>query len=217
MVLEKEAAITGWRELAGPTDARRAREIAPTSIRALYGKDGSHNAVHGSDSPTAAEREIRIVFKDSVSPFPSLQGPKAAAPEGARSHTQPNNTEDREILPAGQLDNDVRHLERTLALIKPDAHLHKDAIISRIQNEGFVIVRESEIHLTPEVAREFYREHQNKAFYEDLVKWMTSAPIYAMVLEREDAVRSWRELIGPTNAEQARKDAPNRWVLIRSI
>lgn len=212
MVLEKEAAISGWRGLAGPTNSQRARDIAPTSIRALYGTDGSHNAVHGSDSPVSAEREIRIVFGDSVSPFPSKQGPKAGAPESQNPphHAPPNNTEDRALLPAGQLDKDVRHFERTLALIKPDANgLHKSAIISRIQDEGFIIVKESEVKLSPEVTSEFYKEHKGKEFYERLVEWMSSAPIYAMVLEKEDAIRSWRELAGPTNAEKAREVAPN--------
>ncbi|KAJ3271032.1 thioredoxin domain-containing protein 6 [Terramyces sp. JEL0728] len=70
IVLEKEGAIDAWRELAGPTNSIKARDIAPQSIRALYGTDGSHNAVHGSDSPASAEREIKIVFGDQVSPFP---------------------------------------------------------------------------------------------------------------------------------------------------
>jgi hypothetical protein len=70
LVLERENAVGAWRELAGPTNSVKAKEIAPSSIRALYGTDGSQNAVHGSDSPISSEREIQIIFGDSVSPFP---------------------------------------------------------------------------------------------------------------------------------------------------
>ncbi|KNC98195.1 uncharacterized protein SPPG_06597 [Spizellomyces punctatus DAOM BR117] len=213
IVLEKEGAIAGWRELAGPTNSERAREMAPNSIRALYGKDGSHNAVHGSDSPQSAEREIRIVFGDTVSPFPSVQGAKpAVAASGSVSvlaHTGPETQDPIQPVNA-QLNGDVRRLERTLALIKPDAHsLHKEAILTRVQEAGFIIVKESEIQFSPDMAKEFYKEHAGKGFYESLVEWMSSAPVYAMVLEREDAIQAWRDLAGPTNAEKAREIAPN--------
>jgi hypothetical protein len=79
MVLEKENAIGDFRELAGPTNSVKAKEIAPNSIRALYGTDGSYNAVHGSASPSDAEREIKIIFGDSVSadpdPLPGTEAP----------------------------------------------------------------------------------------------------------------------------------------------
>ncbi|KAI9102595.1 nucleoside-diphosphate kinase, partial [Phlyctochytrium arcticum] len=100
-------------------------------------------------------------------------------------------------------------LERTLALIKPDAYnSHKGDILTRIQEAGFSIVKEKEVQMSNVEAKEFYQEHEGKAFYNELVQWMSSAPIYALVLEREDAIRNWRSLAGPTDATKARESAP---------
>ncbi|KAJ3013715.1 Thioredoxin domain-containing protein 3 [Thoreauomyces humboldtii] len=205
LVLEKESAITAWRSLAGPTNSVTARTDSPTSIRALYGTDGSKNAVHGSDSPSSAVREITLLFKDEVSPYAVTAGVKA---EDAASH-RPTGVTDSVPVASGQLTDDARQVERTLALIKPDVYgLHKDAIIRKVQEASFVIVKESEVVFSAEKAGEFYGEHKGKPFYDTLVGWMSSAPIYAMVLEKEGAVKGWRELAGPTNSETARKDAP---------
>jgi nucleoside diphosphate kinase len=66
-------------------------------------------------------------------------------------------------------------LTRTLALIKPDAMQanHKNTIIEKIKENGFVIVREQEIQLSTIKAGLFYKEHVGKSFYEDLTKWMS--------------------------------------------
>lgn len=64
LVLAKPDAIAEWRELLGPTDASRARQEAPHSLRARYGTDQTQNALHGSDSYLAAEREIRFMFPE---------------------------------------------------------------------------------------------------------------------------------------------------------
>ncbi|KAI8823655.1 nucleoside diphosphate kinase, partial [Fimicolochytrium jonesii] len=209
LVLEKEGAISGWRELAGPTNSATARENAPNSIRALYGKNGSSNAVHGSDSEESAKREIQIVFGETVSPFATAKGVKAAIPK-TKSQGALASVESSVPFPSGQLGQDERHLERTLALIKPDAYgLHRDAILSRVQDDGFVIIKQEEVTFTREKAAEFYKEHLGKPFYDRLVEWMSSAPIYALVLEKEGAIKAWRELAGPTNAETARNTAPN--------
>ncbi|RKP03068.1 hypothetical protein CXG81DRAFT_3059, partial [Caulochytrium protostelioides] len=63
MTLAGPGAIGAWRGLAGPTNSERARQVAPTSLRARFGTDGTHNAVHGSDSPAAAAREINIAYQ----------------------------------------------------------------------------------------------------------------------------------------------------------
>lgn len=60
MELIGENAVTKWRELIGPTDSEVARKEAPNSVRALFGKDKTYNAVHGSDSSESAERVITI-------------------------------------------------------------------------------------------------------------------------------------------------------------
>ncbi|CAA0214458.1 putative nucleoside-diphosphate kinase [Arabidopsis thaliana] len=67
MVLEKRNAVSDWRDLIGPTDAEKAKISHPHSIRALCGKNSQKNCVHGSDSTSSAEREIKFFFKDVVS------------------------------------------------------------------------------------------------------------------------------------------------------
>jgi len=103
--------------------------------------------------------------------------------------------------------------ETTLALIKPDAmgSGKKDEIINIIKDNGFNILAEKEYKMTVDIAKEFYKEHKGRAFYNDLTTWMSSSPIYAMKLEKENAVKEWRKLMGPTNSEKARKDEPQRY------
>ncbi|KAL1224115.1 putative nucleoside diphosphate kinase 5 [Cardamine amara subsp. amara] len=67
MLLEKRNAVSDWRRLIGPTDAGKAKISHPHSIRALCGKDSERNCVHGSDSTSSAEREIKFFFKNVVS------------------------------------------------------------------------------------------------------------------------------------------------------
>jgi len=64
--------------------------------------------------------------------------------------------------------------------------------------------------MTIDIAKEFYKEHEGKPFFDELTTWMSSAPIYAMRLEKPNVVKAWRELMGPTNSEKAREIAPER-------
>ncbi|KAJ3024833.1 UNVERIFIED_CONTAM: Thioredoxin domain-containing protein 3, partial [Siphonaria sp. JEL0065] len=99
--------------------------------------------------------------------------------------------------------------QRTLALIKPDAYpARKAEIISKILKGGFTILKEAEVHFNISKAEEFYKEHSERGFYGELTTWMSSAPIYAMVLERAAAINEWRNLAGPTNSNIARETAP---------
>jgi len=89
---------------------------------------------------------------------------------------------------------------RTLAMIKPQtSSLHYEQIKSIIVSHGFDITSELHQQLPPERAMEFYAEHEGKPFYEDLVNYMSSGPVIALALEREGAIRAWRNLMGPTN------------------
>ncbi|OOF53781.1 nucleoside-diphosphate kinase [Rodentibacter genomosp. 2] len=95
--------------------------------------------------------------------------------------------------------------ERTLSIIKPDAvrrHLI-GAIWARFEQNGFKIVATKMVHLTREQAEGFYVEHQGKAFFGSFVDYMMSTPIVVSVLEKENAVKSYRTLIGATNPENA--------------
>lgn len=95
--------------------------------------------------------------------------------------------------------------ERTLSIIKPDA-VKRDligAILARFEQNGFKIAAIKMLRLTREQAEGFYAEHQGKAFFEQLVDYMMSAPIVVSVLEKENAVQDYRALIGSTNPENA--------------
>lgn len=95
--------------------------------------------------------------------------------------------------------------ERTLSIIKPDA-VKRDligAILARFEQNGFKIAAIKMVRLTREQAEGFYAEHQGKAFFEQLVDYMMSAPIVVSVLEKENAVQDYRALIGTTNPENA--------------
>ena len=94
---------------------------------------------------------------------------------------------------------------RTLAIIKPDAvgNGYTGKIIDRIISEGFKIKAARLIHLSREQTESFYAIHRGRPFYNDLVDFMTSGPCMPMVLEHEDAVNAFRELIGATNPAKA--------------
>ncbi len=102
-------------------------------------------------------------------------------------------------------------MERTLIIIKPDA-VEKGAvgkILDRFIEEGFKILALKMFRFTKEQAQQFYIVHKERPFYGELVEFMTSGPVVAAVLEGENAIQRVREIIGPTDSEEARKEAPN--------
>jgi nucleoside-diphosphate kinase len=92
-------------------------------------------------------------------------------------------------------------VERTLAIIKPDAVKKgiTDKILQRIEEEDFKVSGMRTLHLTKEEAQGFYMVHQDKPFYESLTDFMSSGEIVIMVLEREDAIHHWRQVMGATD------------------
>lgn len=94
---------------------------------------------------------------------------------------------------------------RTFTMIKPDAmqNGHAGAILDRIIREGFRIVSLKLTRLSPEKAGEFYAIHRERPFFGELVGFMSSGPIIAAILEKEDAVASFRTLIGATDPAKA--------------
>jgi nucleoside-diphosphate kinase len=96
-------------------------------------------------------------------------------------------------------------LERTLSIIKPDAvEKHKvGAIIERLEDEGFKIVAMKRLHLTLPEARGFYAVHRERPFFGELTKFMSRGPIVVMVLERENAIQKYRDVIGATDPKKA--------------
>ena len=96
-------------------------------------------------------------------------------------------------------------VERTLSIVKPDAVAKgaTGAILSLIQDAGLEIIALKMIQLTEQQARGFYAVHKERPFYGDLVKFMTSGPVVVSVLEGPNAIAAHRDLLGPTNSEEA--------------
>jgi nucleoside-diphosphate kinase len=94
---------------------------------------------------------------------------------------------------------------QTFTMIKPDAvaNGHTGAILSKIAEAGFGIVALKMTQLTQADAEAFYAEHKERPFFGELVSFMTSGPIVAAVLEKENAVNDFRTLIGSTNPDEA--------------
>ena len=96
-------------------------------------------------------------------------------------------------------------VQRTFGIIKPDAVTkgHTGDILALIEKNGFKIVGLRKTQLSQTQAEAFYAVHRERAFYRDLVKFMTEAPAVVMALEKENAIAAWRELMGATNPEKA--------------
>ena len=94
---------------------------------------------------------------------------------------------------------------RTFTMIKPDAvqENHIGGILHMMEEGGFRVVELQKINLTAERAGQFYAVHAERPFYNDLVRYMSSGPIVAAVLEKDNAVADFRTLIGATNPAQA--------------
>ncbi|XP_039286108.1 nucleoside diphosphate kinase 6 isoform X2 [Nilaparvata lugens] len=103
-------------------------------------------------------------------------------------------------------------LELTFVILKP--HVLKVPFVSKeikdiILKNGFLIIRSKEKTLSPIDLQRFYGEHEKKFFYNRLISFMSSGPIEALILARENAILKWRELMGPTRVFEAQFSAPD--------
>jgi nucleoside-diphosphate kinase len=96
-------------------------------------------------------------------------------------------------------------MERTLAIIKPDAFEGDAAgpIVARVQEEGFRIAGMRLVHLSRTDAEGFYAVHRERPFFNDLVSFMSSGPAVVMALEADNAIARWRDVIGATDPSKA--------------
>ncbi|MBL6768457.1 MAG: nucleoside-diphosphate kinase [Alphaproteobacteria bacterium] len=95
--------------------------------------------------------------------------------------------------------------QRTFSIIKPDATRRNltGAINSKIESSGLRIIAQKRIQMSDAQAKEFYAVHAERPFYNDLVSFMTSGPVVVQVLEGENAVLAYREVMGATNPSEA--------------
>ncbi|XP_072218673.1 nucleoside diphosphate kinase 6 [Leuresthes tenuis] len=113
------------------------------------------------------------------------------------------------ILTTGRLS---RVLQLTLAVVKPDAVAHPlmlEALHQRILDNNFAIVRCRDLVWRKQDSERFYAEHSGRFFFQRLVEFMSSGPMRAYILAREDAISHWRGLMGPTKVFRARYTSPS--------
>ena len=96
-------------------------------------------------------------------------------------------------------------VQRTFSIIKPDATARNltGKINAMIEDAGLRIIAQRRLHMTTEQAEGFYAVHKERPFYNDLVAFMTSGPVVVQVLEGENAIDRYREVMGATNPDDA--------------
>ena len=102
----------------------------------------------------------------------------------------------------------MSNIEQTLSIIKPDAVERnlENEIKQIFKDKGFQIIKEKKIQIEKSEAEKFYKVHETKPFYNDLCSYLSSGPILAMIVEKENAIKENRELMGATNPKDAEKD-----------
>ena len=98
------------------------------------------------------------------------------------------------------------NIQQTLSIIKPDATKRNlvGKILSKFESSGLKIIAQKKIQLTENQAQEFYKVHEERPFYHDLVRFMISGPVIVQVLEGNDAVAKNRDVMGATNPKDAK-------------
>jgi len=101
----------------------------------------------------------------------------------------------------------MSNIEQTLSIIKPDAVERnlEGEIKEMFKSNGFQILKEKKIQIDKAEAEKFYKVHETKPFYNDLCEYLSSGPIVVMILQKENAVKGNRELMGATNPKDADK------------
>ena len=98
-------------------------------------------------------------------------------------------------------------MNRTFSIIKPDATKRNitGSINKIIEDNKFLIIAQKRIRLTKDMAEGFYSIHKDKSFFNELIEYMTSAPVIVQVLQRENAVDEYRKIMGATNPDNAKE------------
>lgn len=180
MELVADSAIDKWRALIGPTNTQKAKTDAPHSLRALFGTDGTKNAVHGSDSTGSVKRELNFWF-------------------GGEAKSRPMKT-------TAQLNN------CTLCIIKPHIVTSGQAgmIIDMILSEGFEISALEMFYFSKATIEEFYDVYKNVLpEYVPLIEQFISGPSIVLEVRQDNVVKTFREMVGPSDPEIAKHLRPN--------
>nr|XP_046261861.1 nucleoside diphosphate kinase homolog 5 [Scatophagus argus] len=107
-----------------------------------------------------------------------------------------------------QASNSRIYVERTLAVIKPDAIDKAEEIEDIILKSGFIVLQKRRLQLSPEQCCDFYADQYGKIFFPSLIAFMSSGPIIALTLARDNAIAHLKSIIGPVNSIKARETHP---------
>ncbi|XP_042673343.1 thioredoxin domain-containing protein 3 [Centrocercus urophasianus] len=164
---------------------------------------------------------LALTRQNAIAHWRDLLGPKTIEeakknnPNSLRAKYAVDNLDINQLHGSSSITDAQKELEfffpqeHTLALIKPAAAKnHKDEIMQKVKDAGFTISKVKEEALTREMATQFYKDHEGKPFFEELVACMTEGPSVVMVLTKENAVQEWRKLMGPTDPEVAKESYP---------
>jgi nucleoside diphosphate kinase len=180
LLLEGRGAVLGLRTLIGPTDPEAARDLESESYA-----PACLRAKYGTstkENAVHASKDAAAALREADILFPTKLG---ADEEGAK-------------------------VEQTYAMIKPNAVDYADEICLLAENHGFTIVKKEAVEaLDAELVKSFYAEHEGKEFFDSLVEFMTSGPVVKLMLERPNAIKAWRAMLGPTNPLKAAEEAPS--------
>lgn len=180
MELVADNAIQKWRDLIGPTNTLKAKQDAPDSIRALFGTDGTQNAVHGSDSLTSMKRETSFFFNSDV---------KTRAMKGT-----------------AQLNNCTLCIIKPHIVASGQAGV----IIDMILNEGFEISAMEMFYLNKATIEEFYDVYKTVLpEYVPLIEHFISGPSIVLEVRQNNVVKTFREMVGPNDPEIAKYLRPD--------
>jgi nucleoside-diphosphate kinase len=96
-------------------------------------------------------------------------------------------------------------MERSFVMLKPDAVLRRliGVVLTKFEERGLKVVAAKMMNISEELAKEHYGEHKEKPFFNDLVSYITSAPVLAMVIEGDDCISLIRKMVGATNPKEA--------------
>jgi nucleoside-diphosphate kinase len=180
MELTAGGAILGWRDFIGPTNTLKAKEEKPQSLRAIYGTDGTKNAVHGSDAVESARREIDFFFAGE----PTTRPMKTTA-----------------VLNNCTLCIIKPHIIRDGLL---------GQVIDSILAEGFEISAMEMFYLSRAVIEEFYSVYKGVLpEYLPVIEHLSNGPSVMLEVRQESAVESFRSFVGPHDPEIAKYLKPD--------
>ncbi|CAC5426174.1 NME8 [Mytilus coruscus] len=110
---------------------------------------------------------------------------------------------------APDVEDKAAKLQTTLALVRPKAVVpYKDIILAKIRDSGFKVAMQKEIQMSTEMVEEFYKGHKGQDYYDHLIENMSSGPVLALGLIRENAIEGWRNMLGPKEVSIAQEKAP---------